>query len=56
MDQFKVNQDLQQITVDAKIEGEMNQNSRLVKQVQERAETSALAFTACASGFWFSIF
>ena len=26
-----------------------------MKQAQERAERSALAFTACASGFWFLI-
>ena len=52
-DQSKVDQDMQKFPVEAsRIGGDMNQNSRLVKQAQERVERSALAFTACAtSGF-----
>ncbi|KIK00426.1 hypothetical protein K443DRAFT_611821 [Laccaria amethystina LaAM-08-1] len=47
-DQSKVNQDLQHFTIDARIGGDMNQNSRLVKQAQERVERSVLVFTTCA--------
>ena len=54
-----MNKDLQQFIVDARIGGgggDIYQNNRFVKQAQERVERSALAFTACASGFWFLIF
>ena len=53
-----MNKDLQQFTVDARIGGggDIYQNNRFVKQAQERVKRSALAFIACASGFWFLIF
>lgn len=47
-DQSKVNPGLQHYTIDARVGGDMNENSRLVKQAQARVKNATLVFTTCA--------
>lgn len=47
-DNTKVNKSLQSYTIDARIGGDMNENSKLVKQAQARVKSAVVVFTTCA--------
>ena len=47
-DHSKVNKALQSYTIDARVGGDMNENSRLAKQAQKRVEAAVIVFTTCA--------
>ena len=47
-DQSKVNPSLQDFTINARVGGDMNENSKLFKQAQERVERAVIVFTTCA--------
>lgn len=44
----KVNKDLHQYTIDARVGGDMNENNRLFKQAQQRVKAALIVFTTCA--------
>ena len=47
-DSLKVNRALQDYTIDARVGGDMNENSRLVKVAQDRVKAAKIVFTTCA--------
>lgn len=47
-DHSKVSKDLHQFTIDARVGGDMNENSRLVKQAKQRVDSAVIVFTTCA--------
>ncbi|KAG6889599.1 hypothetical protein C0995_016125 [Termitomyces sp. Mi166 len=47
-DQSKVNENLKDYTVDARVGGDTNENNRLAKKAQERVKAAVLVFTTCA--------
>jgi superfamily I DNA and/or RNA helicase len=47
-DLSKVNKNLQEYTIDARVGGDMNENNRLFKKAQERLQAAKLVFTTCA--------
>jgi len=47
-DVTKVNQSLQNYTINARVGGDMNENNKLFKQAQDRVEKASLVFTTCA--------
>lgn len=47
-DVSKVNKDLHEFTVDARVGGDMNENNKLFKQAQKRLNDANLVFTTCA--------
>jgi superfamily I DNA and/or RNA helicase len=47
-DNSKVNKALQGYTINARVGGDMNENSRLVKEAQKRVEAAVIVFTTCA--------
>jgi len=47
-DLSKVNKNLQEYTLDARVGGDMNENNRLFKKAQERLNMAVLVFTTCA--------
>ena len=47
-DVSKVNQSLQNYTINARVGGDMNENNKLFKQAQDRVEKAKLVFTTCA--------
>lgn len=47
-DVSKVNEDLREYTIDARVGGDLNENNRLAKKARERVEAACLVFTTCA--------
>ena len=47
-DVTKVNQSLQNYTINARVGGDMNKNNKLFKQAQDRVDRAKLVFTTCA--------
>jgi hypothetical protein len=47
-DVTKVNQSLQNYTINARVGGDMNENNKLFKQAQDRVDKARLVFTTCA--------
>ena len=47
-DVTKVNQSLQDYTINARVGGDMNENNKLFKKAQDRIEKAKLVFTTCA--------
>lgn len=47
-DQSKVNENLKNYTVDARVGGDTNENNKLAKKAQQRVKAAVLVFTTCA--------
>ncbi|KAJ6574522.1 AAA domain-containing protein [Mycena capillaripes] len=47
-DVLKVNKSLQSFTIDTRVDGDMNENSKLFKRAQERLKAAVIVFTTCA--------
>ena len=47
-DQSKVNKALRNYTIDARVGGDVNENSKLLKKAKERVERAVIIFTTCA--------
>jgi len=47
-DVSKVNEDLRDYTIDARVGGDLNENNRLAKKARERVKAACLVFSTCA--------